>query len=119
MLLDTNILIEVFKGNKEIFDALQKENDLCISSITSMELYFGALNKPETTKIQKALRAFRVVHLNQEISIKAIELVETYSKSHGLMIPDAIIAATAIIESTSLKTLNKKDFRFIKELNIC
>ena len=119
MLLDTNIVIEIFKGNAKIYETLEKEIDLCISSITLMELYFGALNKVETIKIKKALRVFKVIHLSQEISIKAIELIETYAKSHGLMIPDAIIAATAIIESTSLKTLNTKNFHFIKELIIC
>ena len=119
MILDTNIVIEIFKGNAEIFSALEKENNLCISSITSMELYFGALNKAETIKIKKALKAFNVLHLNQDISIKAIELIGMYGKSHGLMIPDAIIAATAIITSTRLKTLNTKDFHFIKGLIIC
>lgn len=42
-----------------------------------------------------------------------------YSKSHGLGIPDALIAATAIIEELPLLTLNVKDFRYIDTLSLC
>ena len=56
--------------------------------------------------------------LDTNISIEATELIDIYAKSHGLMIPDAVIAATAITKSLPLMTLNVKDFRFIKGLHI-
>jgi predicted nucleic acid-binding protein len=118
MLLDTNIIIELFKGNAAILKSLENKEELFISSVTVMELYFGALNKKELSKIKEALKAFKILHFNELISLKATELVEVYSKSHGLMIPDAIIAATAIVNSTPLATLNLKDFRYIKELKL-
>jgi len=58
MLLDTNIIIELFKGNAKILELLTKEKNLCISSITVMELYFGAFNKREVNKIKKSFEYF-------------------------------------------------------------
>lgn len=48
IVLDTNILIEVLKANKKTIEKVQSFTDeLVISSITVMELYYGALNKAE------------------------------------------------------------------------
>ncbi|HSK72934.1 MAG TPA: PIN domain-containing protein, partial [Pyrinomonadaceae bacterium] len=49
---------------------------------------------------------------------KTIELIRTYSKSHGLMLGDAIIAATCLEKGLTLITYNEKDFRFIDGLRI-
>ena len=43
-------------------------------------------------------------------------LMENYYLSHGLKIPDAIIAATSRYHGVSLFTFNKKDFRFIPDI---
>jgi predicted nucleic acid-binding protein len=49
---------------------------------------------------------------------KAIELIRTYHLSHGLLIADALIAATAITLQISLATKNHKDYRFIESLKL-
>lgn len=41
LLLDTNIVIEVFDGNREIADKLNTASDFYISSIVLGELYIG------------------------------------------------------------------------------
>ncbi len=82
-----------------------------------MELYYGALNKRELNKIKKALSNFNILPLNEEITEIAINLIERYSKSHRLKIPDALIASTAIYHDISLWTYNIKDFRFIENFN--
>ncbi len=38
--------------------------------------------------------------------------------SHGLLIPDAIIEATAIIHQIPLFTYNLKDFRFMPDIQL-
>jgi len=78
-----------------------------------MELYYGALNKKELNKIKKALNNFKIIHVDIEISNKAVELIEKYSKSHGLEPPDALIGATAIVRNIELFTYNVRDFSFI------
>jgi predicted nucleic acid-binding protein len=44
--------------------------------------------------------------------------METYSLSHKLSLPDALIAATALVHDLKLYTLNVKDFRFIAGLEL-
>ena len=120
ILCDTDVIIEYLKGNettKKIFDKLERAN-ITLSAITLMELYYGALNKRELNKIKRALSEFNILPLNEEITEIAINLIETYSKSHGLKIPDALIASTAIYYDFSLWTYNIKDFRFIENLSL-
>ncbi len=69
-------------------------------------------------KIEKALDQLRCYHITSAISKNAVELMRKYSKSHGLAIPDALIAATALIEELPLFTLNVKDFRYIDTLSL-
>ncbi len=46
IILDTNIIIELFKGNSKTIKSLENLDDIfSISIITSMELYYGAINK--------------------------------------------------------------------------
>jgi tRNA(fMet)-specific endonuclease VapC len=120
ILLDTNILIEVFKGNTTVITAVQEANpeNLALSSITAMELYYGALNRLELQRIRKNLNAFQVIHITTTISETATRLIEHYAKSHNLQIPDALIAATALETHSELLTLNIRDFRFITGLTI-
>jgi predicted nucleic acid-binding protein len=120
ILLDTNILIEVFKGNGEIINAVfdAGPENLSLSSITAMELYYGALNKLELQRIRKNLGAFRIIHISASISEVATLLIERYAKSHSLQIPDALIAATALETQSELLTLNIKDFTFIRGLSL-
>ena len=61
-------------------------------------------------------QALTIVHFDIDISESAIKLIERFSKSHGLQIPDAIIAATAITSKIELFTFNLKDFKYIDGL---
>ena len=83
-----------------------------------MELYFGSLSKRELNKIKNHLKTLNVVHFDNNVSELAVSLIESYSKSHGLQIPDAIIAATALSLEIKLFTLNLKDFRYIDGLKL-
>jgi predicted nucleic acid-binding protein len=120
ILCDTNVIIETLKGDEKTIKFVERiglEN-IAISSVTVMELYFGALNKRELNKIKKHLKALNVVHFDNNVSELAVSMIESYGKSHGLQIPDAIIAATALSFEMKLFTLNLKDFNYIDGLNL-
>jgi len=120
VLVDTNIIIEVLKNNKDIIkqiDSIGIER-VVVSCITVMELYYGALNNADLRKIKKYLKAFEVIKINHEISKLAIDLIEKYSKGYNLNLPDAFIAAASIISGMKLFTLNVKDFRYIDGLEL-
>ena len=119
IILDTNILIEILKNNQNTIHKIQNFNgNLSISSISVMELYYGALNKIELQKLEKFVKMFHIINLNEEISIKAINLIKQYSKSHNLDIPDGLIASTTLVYNAKLFTYNIKDFRFIDKLEL-
>ena len=118
LLCDTDVFIEYFKGNEETKHVLENtgSEQLALSVITAMELFYGARNKHELTQLQQALQPLSLIHVSKTISQKAFELVRTYTKSHGLSIPDVLIAATAMMTEWSLFTYNSKDFRYIQGL---
>lgn len=118
ILCDTNILISAFEGDKKTTDILSKhitsENTI-LSVITFMELCRGALNKRQLNKIAKELKGYRILQINEKTSFLSSELIQKYHLSHGLQIPDAIIAASAITANIPLFTYNLKDFKFIPD----
>ena len=117
ILLDTNILIEILKNDLFTIQRLKGiEDELTISSISVMELYYGAINKNELKKLEKFVHLFKIIHISEDISLKSMQLINKYAKSHSLDIPDALIASTAISNNCKLFTYNLKDFRFIDEL---
>ena len=120
VLCDTNILIEFYRNNQKIVAALRDigAENIAISAVTAGELLFGALNKKEVQTIKRDIEHLILMHINDLISEKYIELMLQYSKSHGLAIPDALIAATALVNNVSLYTLNRKDFIFIAGLTL-
>jgi predicted nucleic acid-binding protein len=120
ILCDTDIFIEAFKNNTLATDSLRRIGfpNIALSAITLMELYFGALNKRELAKIKSRLQKLEIINLNQKITETAINMIERYAKSHGLHIPDALIAATAICRGMQLLTYNVKDFKFVEGIKL-
>jgi predicted nucleic acid-binding protein len=92
--------------------------NVVVSAISAGEFVFGALNKADLAKIMKGLNAIKIIHVDEAISDKGLELVQRYGLSHTLAVPDAIIAATALVHDLPLYTLNRKDFRFIEGLQL-
>jgi len=118
IILDTNILIEILKGDQKTIQAVEHFDRLYISAVTAMEIYFGALNKQELIKLKKFISLFNVIAINENISNIATNLIYRYAKSHNLDIPDALIASTSIDTNTPLFTYNKKDFKYITDIEL-
>ena len=83
-----------------------------------MELIVGCRNKRELYDTEKFFYHFNVLNINENISEKASNLLLQYRLSHGLLIADALIAATAITLNYPLISKNQRDYRFITELNL-
>lgn len=115
VLCDTNILINAFNGRVDTIQELNNigYENIVLSAITVMELYQGMSNKTELAQMKKKIKYFDVVHFDEQVSEKSIELMLQFNLSHGLLIPDAIIGAAAILHQIPLYTYNLKDFRFM------
>ncbi len=122
LLLDTTLLIDLSRGNEQAADFIeqQRKNNtyLAISTISAMELVVGCRNKREVNLAQLLIAEFSLLPLSAVISNQAYQWLITYSKSHGLLIPDALIAATASIEQLELITDNIKDFKMLPDLKV-
>lgn len=120
ILCDTNIIIELYKNNFVVIAELRKigSKKIAISTITQAELYYGALNKRELQRIKRHLSQLEILAVDTSVSKQFIQLMENYVLSHKLTIPDALIAATALVHNLDLYTLNQKDFRFISNISL-
>ena len=120
VLCDTNIFISAFNGRQDTIDQLSKIglDEIVLSAVTVMELFQGMGNKDELARMKKKIKYYDIVQIDEAISIKAIEFIETYKLSHGLQIPDAIIGATAVVHQIPLYTYNLRDFDFLPHINL-
>jgi len=116
-MIDANVLVEVLRGNEELAFFLETL-DCAIDTTVYVELIQGAKNKAEVARIEKSLKRFPLLHFSESISLLTIDLIRSYSKSHGLMFGDAVIAATCLEHQIALVTFNAKDFRFIDGLEL-
>jgi predicted nucleic acid-binding protein len=121
VIVDTDILIDAGRGVNEAILFLKRIEDhgsLAMSVITQMELIVGCRDKRELRSIEIFLARFQILQLNQHISRQAVDLLSQYRLSHGLLIADALIAATAMYLQRPLVSKNQRDYRFIAELDL-
>jgi len=112
-LLDTNVVLD-FMGRK-----LPENSKILLSKIIDDQINISAINKMELLGFkdtEQNLIAFvdfsEIYHIDDEIIDKTIEL----RKKYKIKLPDAIIAATAIVKNFILISHDVKDFQKIDEL---
>ncbi|MCX7097342.1 MAG: type II toxin-antitoxin system VapC family toxin [Methylococcales bacterium] len=88
-------------------------SQLAVSVITQMELLVGCRNRQELLLLDAFLKRFQIIKLNEAISMIAVDLLRQYRLSHGLLMPDALIAATALFGECGLATKNQRDYRVV------
>lgn len=121
VIVDTDILIDAGRNNNDAVACLHQmehQATLAISVVTQMELIVGCRDKTELRALEKFLARFQVVKLSEQASDTAIDLLRRYRLSHGLLIADALIAATAISLNVSFVSKNQRDYRFISGLRL-
>jgi len=118
ILCDSNIIIDAINDVKVVKNELNniRSENVLISVITEIEVINGAINKEMQKSFIKKLKKYNIIHIDTKTSFKASSLIKKYKLSHGLDIPDAFIAATALIHNLHLYTNNLKDFKFIEGL---
>ena len=113
MIVDTNILIDFLKGHKKATKFIDQNQPISTSVVVVSELYSGIRSKPEAKELTTFLSFIELVDVTETIARKAGLLRGKYFKSHGIEIPDAIIAATADQLGVPLATLDKKHFSIL------
>jgi hypothetical protein len=117
LLIDTDVLIDYLRGQPQAVEFLESRTELLlISTMTIAELYAGVRDGKEMETLNELIRAFQVVPIYENISIKGGLYRRDYGKSHGMGLADAIIAATAELNRVTLVTLNQKHFPMIADI---
>ena len=113
ILVDTNILLYLLKGNNTLEKMLQGKS-IFVSFITELELIgFKNMTAKEEKQIAALLNDCSIININNEIKEKYVAIRRKYY----LKLADAIIAATAIATEIPLITADKQ-FRTIADLKI-
>jgi len=119
-LCDTNTIIyflqRQFSEAAELYiDELFKREQPVMSTITEIELLsWKSVSETDDEIIKKFIGDSKVIELEPAIKTKASEI----RKKTGIKLPDAIIAATALVYNLTLITRNVKDFKKVGEISI-
>lgn len=121
VIVDTDVLIDASRGVNEAIaclEQIEQQSSLAISVITQMELFIGCRDKAELRTVEGFLSRFQIIRLNERMTDIAVDLLRRYRLSHGLLIADTRIAATAIHLDEPFVSKNQRDYRFITNLNL-
>jgi predicted nucleic acid-binding protein len=111
-LVDTNFLIHLSEEDKIVIPFL--DDKISISYITELELLgVFSISKEQLKNAQNLINDCIVFEMNSQIKQKVISLKQSYK----IKLPDAIIAATAIVYNLPFIT-SDADFKKIKELQL-
>ena len=117
ILLDTDVLVDFLRGHSKAVAFVNAHSArIILSSIVVAELYAGVKGEAEQTALDSFVALFRVVPVSAEIAKAGGLYKRDYSKSHGVGLADAVLAATAESENAELKTLNRKHYPMLKGL---
>jgi len=106
-LLDSNIIIYLSKRQLP-FSFLDRFESVYISVISYMEvLGYNFANSQEKDFINELISLFNVIFIDQKIANSVIDI----RKKIHIKLPDAIIAATAMVDDLCLITRNVEDFK--------
>ena len=119
-LLDTNVLIDAFAGQSDavrLLKALRSRNSEWIGycAITRLEvLGFAGLNEADEDGLRQLLAEFEEAQITPPVIDRAIEV----RRAARIKIPDALIAATALVYEAQLVARNANDFRSVTGVQV-
>jgi predicted nucleic acid-binding protein len=119
LIWDTNIAIYYLQSNLD-----DKVRDFIKSSVSSQKpilsiiseievLCWRTANDKEILILKDFLKDCQIINIDDSIKYKAADI----RKHSNIKLPDAIIAATALVNNLRLLTRNEKDFRTISGLD--
>lgn len=124
VVIDTNVIIDHLRQKgfpdsllNKLFDQIEL-TEAAISIITIQELFAGQSTREKEIEdgILKIVNPYKILAYTHEVAKLAGEIERDLKDQ--IDFPDAAIAATAILNQARLLTLNKKDFKGIKDLEL-
>ena len=123
-LMDTDVCVELLRGNKRVIEHRRKVADeVAISFMTTGELFYGAERSSRPARNRELVERFLLSVTCLQSSRQLMERFGTLKAelaARGEILPDAdiLIAATALIWGGSLVTGNKAHFARFADLKL-
>jgi predicted nucleic acid-binding protein len=124
ILLDTDVCIEILRGNKKVLEKRKEYNgSIAISFMTIGELYYGAekseFKEKNNILIEEFLLTIEIIESDMDIMKRFGEIKAILKRNNELLADaDIIIGATAIEKCKKLITGNIDHFIRIDNLRI-
>lgn len=115
--VDSDIFIDFLRGREQALEYFEKnQTEILFSAVTEAELLSGKKcnDQKEKELVLHVLSRFKKIPVDNPL----VQIGGDLRRVYGLELPDAIIAASAIMTNSTLVTRNLKDFKMIKELAI-
>ena len=124
ILLDTDVCIELLRGNEKVIQKRENEiESIGVSFLTVGELFYGAYKSAKVdhnlTLIDRFLLTIQIIQSDYDIMKRFGEIKSKLVKKN-IQLPDAdlIIAATSLSKCNKIITGNIDHFKRIEELKI-
>lgn len=108
LLYDTDVLIDHLEGRR----ALPGGEDLAYSCVSRAELY--SWGEADEGRIDPFLDPLEEVVIDRDVAAQAGRI----RRAVRIKLPDALVAASALVTGRHLVTRNTKDFRKVKGLRV-
>ncbi|MFA6567693.1 MAG: PIN domain-containing protein [Victivallales bacterium] len=124
ILLDTDVCIELLRGNTKVLSHMQKNSgNIAVSFITVGELYYGAFNSSDSKFNVQLITAFLenlIVIQSDNGIMEKFGWLKAKLRNKGLMLPDAdiIVASTCSQKCSRLITGNIKHYNRFESIKL-
>lgn len=112
-LLDSDVIVDHLRGElaaREFLIRLAAESvPPAISVITVAEIEAG-LREPERPAVESLFASLRILPVDESIARQAGRYRARYGKSHNVLLPEALIGATAGLHGLVLYSLSRKHY---------
>ena len=119
-LIDTDVLIDHLCGEEKarrfFKESISQEASLYFSEISKAEIYSGIM-PDEEERVSFLFRSMNEVAVDGKVAEDAGRYRKAFLASHKLLLPDALIAASAKRAAAVLITLNQKHYP-MKDLEV-
>ncbi|MGB6170114.1 MAG: type II toxin-antitoxin system VapC family toxin [Geitlerinemataceae cyanobacterium] len=116
-MLDTNAIVALLGGNKQLVQRLQNAEWVGISIISQLEfLVFTGLTEADRLLFEQFASRVEVIGLDAS-QTNLLETTIRMRQQYRLRLPDAIVAATAIVNQATLLSADRQ-LQSISELTV-
>ncbi len=113
ILFDSDVVIEYLRESprvvSEVDQLVASSAILAVTPVTEAEILQG-LRSHERMKTEKLLGSMDCLDLNRQVGRLAGQYLRKFARSHGLEVPDALIAAAAVVHRFSLCSFNWRHY---------